>query len=132
MKQLLPLAGGLVALVLAAPAPLAAQQSQDPARDTSVRIEQALEESGIVPALETLAAAATPELERTIADLAASLAGLADRIGRDPELRASANRAARGMVDVAAVVVTEQAGILQQVLREAADRLEAASRQRDH
>jgi hypothetical protein len=28
-------------------------------------------------------------------------------------------------------VVTEQAGILQQVLRDAADRLEAASRQRD-
>lgn len=130
MKHLTAAAGLL--LILGAD-PVAAQQAPDrTAADAAARIEKTIEQSGVVPALEALATSVTPELERTADQLATTLSALADRIARDPELRASALRAARGMVDVAEVAVVEQTSVLQQVLREAADRLEAiaASRER--
>jgi hypothetical protein len=126
-------AGAGLLFVLASAGPVAAQQTPDRGvTDAATRIEQTIERSGVVPALEALATSVTPELERTVDELAATLNVLADRTARDPELRASATRAARGMVDVAEVVVVEQTSVLQQILREAADRLEtiAAARER--
>jgi hypothetical protein len=130
---------GLGLAVLAAPAAaqqVPAQQAPAPGRaeGAEARIERALEESGVVPAAEALGAAVGPELERAVADLATSLGAVLARVASDPELRSSALRAARGMVDVAEVTVVEQASLLQEVLRAAAEHLETLSagrRQRD-
>jgi ribosomal protein L10 len=131
--------GGAIAVVLAlvGAAPLAAQQAPA-ARGGAVatEIEQIVERSGVIPALEALAAAVAPELERTAEQLTNTLNLLAHRIARDPELRTAAVRAAQGTVDVAETVVVEQAGSLQQALRLLAERLDAAAaaiaRERGH
>jgi hypothetical protein len=127
-------ATGLALLVLFTwAAPGAAQQQPEATRADSVRadVEQIVEQSGVVPALEQLATVAGPELERALDQLATTLGTLATRIAEDPELRTSAVRAARGMADVAAALVVEQADALQEALRTAADRLEAMAGARE-
>jgi hypothetical protein len=135
MKQIrVGIVGGLgalaVLLVLGVAAPVAAQDAPKPAPATS--IDEAIERSGIVPALEAIAAAATPELERALGQLATTLGERANRIARDPELRASAVQAARGATEVAELVVIEQSSALQEALRRIADRIDelAAARER--
>jgi ABC-type transporter Mla subunit MlaD len=86
-------------------------------------VEEIVERSGVVEALDALAAASTPELERTLDQLTATLNALTDRIVNDRELRVSAARAAQGMVEVANVVVVEQSHVLQDALRAAAEQL---------
>lgn len=105
--------GGAVLAVLVSAAPGAAQV------DAGAEIEDAVRRSGIVAAVEELASAAAPELER----IAESLGRLALRVSEDPELRRSALRAALGVVDVAEVVVVEQSAILREGLRDAAEQL---------
>lgn len=105
--------GGAVLAVLVSAAPAAAQV------DAGAEIEDALRRSGIVTAVEELASAAAPELER----IAESLGRLALRVSEDPELRRSALRAALGVVDVAEVVVVEQSAVLREGLRDAAEQL---------
>jgi hypothetical protein len=130
MKQIV---GGMVTLLLLVAAhPAAAQQAPGgPVARAGAAIEQAIEQSGIVPALETLAAAATPELQRALDQLTASLNALATRIASDPELRSSAVRAARGAADVGEAVIIEQSGALQEALRTLADRIEALAAPRE-
>jgi hypothetical protein len=60
--------GGMAVLLLLVTAyPAAAQQAPGGTADRAgAAIERAVEQSGIVPALEALAAAATPELELSL------------------------------------------------------------------
>jgi hypothetical protein len=100
--------------VLLAASPAAAQ------RDAAAEIEDAVRRSGVVEAVEELAVAVAPELER----IAESIGRLALRVSEDPELRRSALRAALGAVEVAEVVVVEHTWILREALRDAAEELE--------
>jgi hypothetical protein len=128
MKQVI---GGAVALlVLMQAQPAAAQQA--PATGQAARsMEQAIEASGIVPALESLVTSATPELERALDQLAVTLSGIASRLASDPELRSSTVRAARGVADVAEAAVVEQSSVIQEALRAMADRIEAIAAGRE-
>jgi hypothetical protein len=99
-------------------------------QSAAVAIERAIERSGVTESLEAIATAASPEIQKAADELATTLGALAARIAGDPELRASAVRAARGMVEVADIVVAEQAMTLQESLRALADRLEALARSR--
>jgi hypothetical protein len=139
MKYVIGSVVAALAIVSAAPAaPAAAQRAPAPAqqaptekRDTRAELDRIVEQSGVVEAMEAVGAAVAPELERTMEALAESLNTLARRVAQDPELRSSALRAARGAVDVAEVAVVEQASVLQELLRAAADRIEAAAAARE-
>ena len=134
MKPIIPPLAALFVLMAAQPA--AAQQdttraeplgSSEPLRS----VEQVIDSSGIIPAVEAIAASATPELERALGQLARSLSLIASRIAADPELRSSAARAGAGLAEVAEAVVVEHSGALQEALRQLADRLEERSRERE-
>jgi hypothetical protein len=86
-------------------------------------VEAIVNRSGVVEALDSLATASRPELERTMEALTATLHIFASRIANDPALRESAARAAQGLVGVAEVVVVEQSEMLQEALRAAAERI---------
>jgi hypothetical protein len=121
-------AAGVAVLLLALSAGhAAAQRAPADPRTGTVRteVEEIVERSGVIPALEALAEAVAPELERTAEQVTVTLNALARRIADDPELRASALRAARGGVEVAETVVLEQTTTLQEALRALAERLEA-------
>ncbi|CAN5738475.1 hypothetical protein BH23GEM10_BH23GEM10_09260 [soil metagenome] len=106
----------------------AAAQTPDSVPATAVdRIDDVIERSGLGTALDSLAAASAPELERALEQLSATLANVALRIVGDRELRLSAARAAHGMADVAEVVILEQSARLQDILRDVAERLAAMS-----
>lgn len=107
-------------------APAAAQQAPAEPRP----VETVIEESGIVPALEAAAAAASPELERALGELATSLGRIAGRLAADDELRTSTVRAAQGMAEVAEATLVQQAAVLQELLRDLADRLEVMAADR--
>jgi hypothetical protein len=69
--------------------------------------------------------APSPELQRSLEDLAASMQALVQRIASDPQLRSDAMRVANGLVTTAQHVVTEQTVVLQGALKTAADRIAA-------
>lgn len=119
MRYVIPSA--LVALLLAAPA-AAAQQQPAPAADPTVTPST----SATVQARnssDSVRIEITPELQRTLDELAASLDRVGRRIANDPELRTSAVRAAQGFVGIAELVVVQQAAMLQEVLRTMSERL---------
>jgi hypothetical protein len=68
----------------------------------------------------------SPELQKSLDDLAAAVQALALRIASDPELKAAAMKVASGFVSTAQQVVTEQSVVLQDALKTAAERLAAA------
>jgi len=68
----------------------------------------------------------SPELQKSLDDLAAAVQALALRIASDPELKAAAMKVASGFVNTAHQVVTEQSVVLQEALKTAADRIGAA------
>jgi hypothetical protein len=72
----------------------------------------------------------SPELQKALDDLAASVHALAVRIASDPQIRADAMRVASGLVTTTQRVVTEQSVALQGALKTAADRIAAAQSQR--
>jgi hypothetical protein len=122
MKRII---SGLAALLFLFSAHAAgAQQPEDPRLEGArAEIEDVIERSGIRSAVDSLATAAAPELERTMEQLAATLNALTTRIANDPELRGSAIRAAQGLVEVAELVVVEQSSVIQEALRTAAERI---------
>jgi hypothetical protein len=105
----------------------AAQREADDTRRPGDRVERVLDESGIVVALDSLAVAARPELERTIDEFGAALGALAARITGDRELRESGLRAALGLLDVAQIVVVEQSVLLEEAIRATAERITVLS-----
>ncbi len=68
----------------------------------------------------------SPELQKSLDDLAAAVQALALRIASDPELKAAAMKVASGFVNTAQQVVTEQSVVLQGALKTAAERIAAA------
>ena len=68
----------------------------------------------------------SPELQKSLDDLAASLQALAHRVASDPQIRSDAMRVASGLVTTAQHVVTEQSVVLQDALKTAADRIAAS------
>jgi len=75
----------------------------------------------------------SPELQKSLDDLAAAVQALALRIASDPELKAAAMQVASGFVNTAQQVVTEQSVVLQDALKTAADRIAASQgSQRPH
>jgi hypothetical protein len=121
--------GGLaLLLVCVAAGPALGQQIPGPRPDGVERqIEDIVQRSGLLAALESLVTASSPELERTAEQVAGTLELLASRIAGDAELRTSAARASRSLADVAEEVVVEQTIVLREALRTAADRIEGLS-----
>ncbi|CAN5621690.1 hypothetical protein BH23GEM8_BH23GEM8_21680 [soil metagenome] len=121
------LIGGITVLFTLSFAGTVAAQEQKAKGAAGIRteVEGIVNRSGVVEALDSLATASRPELERTLEALTATLNIFASRIANDPELRESAVRAAQGLVGVAEVVVVEQSNVLQEALRAAADRIGA-------
>ena len=68
----------------------------------------------------------SPELQKSLEELAASVQALAQRIASDPKIRADAMRVASGLVSTTQRVVTEQSVVIQDALKNAADRIAAA------
>src|SRR3954470_12746779 len=66
---------------------------------------------------------ASPELQKSLDELAASLQTMALRIANDPELRAAAMKVASGFVASAQQVVDEQSDVLQEALKTAAQKI---------
>jgi len=73
----------------------------------------------------------SPELQKSLDDLAAAVQALALRIASDPQLKAAALKVATGFVNTAQQVVTEQSVVLQDALKTAADRIAAQSPQHE-
>jgi hypothetical protein len=68
----------------------------------------------------------SPELQKSLEELAASVQALAQRIASDPKIRSDAMRVASGLVSTTQRVVTEQSVVIQDALKTAADRIAAA------
>jgi hypothetical protein len=68
----------------------------------------------------------SPELRKSLENLAASVQALANRIASDPKIRSDAIRVASGLVATAQQVVTEQSVVLEGALKSAADKIAAA------
>ena len=68
----------------------------------------------------------SPELQKSLDELAASVQTLAHRIASDPQIRSDAMRVASGLVTTTQRVVAEQSVVLQEALKTAADRIAAA------
>ncbi|CAN5341884.1 hypothetical protein BH23GEM2_BH23GEM2_23780 [soil metagenome] len=116
MRYAIPSA--LVALLLSAPVATAQQSSSQAADPPATSATTQARAAG-----DSLRIEITPELQRTLDELAASLDRVGRRIANDPELRSSAVRAAQGFVGIAELVVVQQAAMLQEVLRTVSDRL---------
>jgi hypothetical protein len=120
MRYVMPSA--LVALLLAAPAAAAQQPSTPAAEPAATPSGNSTTVQARTPS-DSLRIEITPELQRTLDELAASLDRVGRRIANDPELRTSAVRAAQGFVGIAELVVVQQAAMLQEVLRTMSERL---------
>ena len=68
----------------------------------------------------------SPELQKSLDDLAVAVQALALRIASDPELKAAAMKVASGFVNTAQQVVSEQSVALQGALKTAAERIAAS------
>lgn len=66
---------------------------------------------------------ASPELQKSLDDLAASVQALAVRLANDPQLHAAAMQLASSAVATAQQVLSEQSVVLQEALKTAAQKL---------
>ena len=70
----------------------------------------------------------SPELQKSLEDLAAAMQALAQRIANDPEIKTAAMNVASGFVTTAQQVVAEQSGVIEEALKTAAERISAAQK----
>jgi hypothetical protein len=68
----------------------------------------------------------SPELKKSLDDLAAAIQALALKIASDPEIRAAAKQVAFGFVTTAQQVVAEQSVAIEGALKTAAERISAS------
>lgn len=68
----------------------------------------------------------SPELQKSLDDLAAAVEALALRIANDPHLRSAAVQVATGFVTAAQRAVEENSTVIQEALKTAAERIAAA------
>ena len=117
----------LTALATLAAHPAGAQARPDTTTSDPVEeLERIVGSSGVEAAMDSIARRTGPELEEALGRLAATVGEVAARVAADPELRASALRAAGGMVELAQVVVAEQSEAVLEALRAAAERIPAS------
>jgi len=68
----------------------------------------------------------SPELQKSLEDLARAVQTLAQRIASDPQIKAAAVNVASGLVTTTQQVVAEESVAIQQALKTAADKISAA------
>jgi hypothetical protein len=115
------LPAALLTLALAA-APAAAQQAE-PRPPVSQPAAAAVRPAADQLSRDSLSLEIPADLQRSLDELAATLDRLGRRIANDPELRTSAVRTAQSLVGVAQLIVVQQADLIQDALRTAAERL---------
>jgi hypothetical protein len=109
----------LLLVLFAALAAASAARSQQPAGKSSGSAKpRAVEDS--------VKFKPSPELQKALDDLAASVQALAQRIANDPQIRSDAMRVASGLVTTTQRVVAEQSVVIEEALKTAADRIAAA------
>jgi len=80
------------------------------------------------PARDSVVLKASPELQKSLDQLAASIQALAQRIASDPEIKTAAMNVASGFVTTAQQVIAEQSGVLEEALKKAAQQINAAQK----
>src|SRR3954465_8471036 len=95
-----------------------AARSQQPSTPSTARPKATVEDS--------VSFKPSPELQKSLEDLARAVQTLAQRIASDPEIKTAAVTVASGFVNTAAQVVAEQSVAIQQALKTAADKISAA------
>ena len=98
-----------------------AARSQQPAPKTPTHSQRAAQVD------DSVKLKPSPELQKSLDDLAAAMQALAVRIATDPELKAAAMHVASGFVTTAQQVVVEQSAVLQEALKTAGERIAAQS-----
>jgi len=95
---------------------------------SAARSQQPGSESGRSkrPAADTVDFKPSPELQKSLEDLAAAVQALATRIAQDPQVKAAAMQVASGAVTTASQVIAEQSVHIQEALKAAADRISAS------
>ena len=97
-----------------------AARSQQPVTDGHVK--------PAAPAKDSVIFKPSPELQKSLEDLAASLQSLAQRIASDPEIKTAAMNVASGFVTTAQQVIAEQSVAIEGALKTAAERINAAQK----
>ncbi len=111
----------LLLVLVACMATTSAVRSQQPAPKAPASGSQTIQLD------DSLKLKPSPELQKSLDDLAAAVQALAHRIASDPELKLAAIQVASGLVTTAHQVVTEQSVVLQEALKTAAERIAAQS-----
>jgi hypothetical protein len=93
-----------------------AARSQQPAAPSARPSAQARDSVSFKP---------SPELQKSLDDLAKAVQSLALKIASDPEIKAAAIHVASGFVNTAQQVVAEQSVVIQQALKTAAEKISA-------
>jgi hypothetical protein len=108
IRSILALASFTLAL------PLAAQEqpAKSPAKGGAATVQS-----------DSLEFKLSPELRKSLDELAVAVQALAHRVATDPQLRVAAMQVASGMVVTAQQVVTEQSVALQEALKTAAEKI---------
>ena len=70
----------------------------------------------------------SPELQKSLDELSAAVQALAKQITSDPEIKTAAMNVASGFVTTAAQVIAEQSIAIEEALKTAADRINAAQK----
>lgn len=113
----------LLLVLVAGVATTSAARSQQPADKTPAAAKQSTRID------DSVKIKPSPELQKSLDELAAAVQALALRIASDPELKAAAMQVASGFLNTAQQVVTEQSVVLQDALKTAAERVAAQSQQ---
>jgi hypothetical protein len=113
----------LLFVLFACLATTSAARSQQPTAKSSAPGRESIQRN------DTLDIKPSPELQRSLDELAAAVQALAQRIASDPELKAAAIQVASGLVTTAHQVVSEQSVVIQEALKTAAERISAQSTQ---
>jgi len=109
----------LLLVLFAALAATSAARSQQPTGKTSGSAKSRVQVD------DSVKFAPSPELQKSLEDLAASMQALVQRIANDPQVRSDAIRVATGLVNTAQHVVAEQSVVIQGALKTASDRIAA-------
>jgi hypothetical protein len=109
----------LLFVLFACLATTSAARSQQPTSKTPAAGKQTIQ-------VDSVKLKPSPELQKSLDELALAVQALALRIASDPELKAAAIQVASGLVTTAHQVVTEQSVVIQEALKTAAERIAAS------
>ena len=77
-------------------------------------------------AIDSVSFKPSPELQKSLDDLAAAVQALAFRIASDPQIKAAVLQVATGVMTTAQQVVAEQSVVIEGALKTAAERISAS------